>query len=267
VRNTALLSGGIDSALILALSGVSRAYSVGLPDANEFIGARETARQLQRALVEVPLNGDELVARWQQLTRLRGEPLSLPNEALIHAACSAMASDEKVVLTGEGADELMFGYDGIYRWALANPRFELQAFLRRYGYANDIAPTARFMDWLHTLAADKVAIDATEDFFFAFHLPGLLRRMDFASMAASKEARVPFADRRLVDYCYRSAAHHKLDDTDSKLPLRHALRRRGLLGPLQRPKIGFSTLTDPTVSRHQEYHRFQTYVLEALAWS
>jgi asparagine synthase (glutamine-hydrolysing) len=267
VRNTALLSGGIDSALILAMSSVTRAYSVGLPEANEFAGARETARQLQRALVEVPMDGNGLVARWQQLTRLRGEPLSLPNEALIHAACSAMSSDEKVVLTGEGADELMFGYDGIYRWALANPCFDAHAFLRRYGYAGDVTPTARFMDWLHTLTADKTAIDATEDFFFAFHLPGLLRRMDFASMAASKEARVPFADRRLVDYCYRSAAGHKLDNTDSKLPLRHALRRRGLLGPLQRPKIGFSTLTDPTVSRHQEYRRFQTHVLEALAWS
>ena len=49
------------------------------------------------------------------------------------------------------------------------------------------------------LADGSSGIDAVEDFFFIVHLPGLLRRMDFASMAASREARVPFADRRLVE--------------------------------------------------------------------
>ncbi len=268
VRNTALLSGGIDSALILALSQVPRTYSVGLAEANEFAAAADTAQALQRDMVEVTLGADELVQRWQQLTRLRGEPLALPNEALIHAACSAMEPDEKVVLTGEGADELMFGYDGLYRWALQARHFDAQEFLHRYGYANDVAPTARFADWLGALAEGKPRpIDVVEDFFFAFHLPGLLRRMDFASMAASKEARVPFADRRLVAYCYRAPAAQKIDAHESKIPLRRALARRQLTGPLNRRKIGFTTLAHPAVSRHDEYRRFQTHVLKELAWS
>src|SRR5207237_8863 len=146
----------------------------------------------------------------------------------IHAACSAMAPDEKVVLTGEGADELMFGYDGLYRWALQAPRFDAREFLQRYGYAADVAPTGRFTDWLLELTEGSSAIDAVEDFFYTFHLPGLLRRMDFASMAASKEARVPFADRRLVDYCYRAPADQKISATESKIPLRRALERRQL---------------------------------------
>jgi asparagine synthase (glutamine-hydrolysing) len=267
VRNTALLSGGIDSTLIVALSQVPRTYTVGLPEANEFAAAAETAQALQRELVEVTLPGDALVERWRALTRLRGEPLALPNEALIHAACGAMAPDEKVVLTGEGADELMFGYDGLYRWALQAPRFDADEFLRRYGYADDVQPTSRISQWLGELAEGKTAIDAAEDFFYAFHLPGLLRRMDFASMAASKEARVPFADRRLVDFCYRAPAAARLNERESKIPLRRALARRGLIGPLNRRKIGFSTLAHPAVSRHDEYRRFQTHVLKELAWS
>jgi asparagine synthase (glutamine-hydrolysing) len=267
VSNTALLSGGIDSALIVAMSQVPRTYTVGLRGANEFEGAAETARALRRHLVEVTVGGDSLVQAWRDLARLRGEPLSLPNEALIHAACKAMRPDEKVVLTGEGADEIAFGYDGLYRWALQSPRFEAEAFVQRYGYAHDVAPTARFKHWLGELAADKRAIDAVEDFFFAFHLPGLLRRMDFASMAASKEARVPFADRRLVAFCYRAPAVEKLDAHESKIPLRRALERRGLTGPLKRRKVGFSTLAHPAVSRHDEYRRFQTHVLKELAWS
>jgi asparagine synthase (glutamine-hydrolysing) len=267
VRNTALLSGGIDSAVIVAMSQVQRTYSVGLAEANEFEAAADTAHALQRDLVRVTLGADALVQRWCALTKLRGEPLSLPNEALIHAACSAMAPDEKVVLTGEGADELMFGYDGLYRWALQAPRFEPGEFLQRYGYAADVPPTGRFTDWLLELTEGRSAIDAVEDFFYTFHLPGLLRRMDFASMAASKEARVPFADRRLVDYCYRAPASEKISATESKIPLRRALARRQLTGPLNRRKIGFSTLAHPAVHRHDEYRRFQTHVLKELAWS
>jgi asparagine synthase (glutamine-hydrolysing) len=267
VSNTALLSGGIDSALIVALSQVERVYSVGLASANEFEAAADTARVLQRELVTVTLPDDALVQRWKDLTRLRGEPLALPNEALIHAVCSAMQPDEKVVLTGEGADELMFGYDGLYRWALQAERFDTDEFLQRYGYAADVPPTPRLLDWLQACTEGKRPIDAVEDFFFTFHLPGLLRRMDFASMAASKEARVPFADRRLVDYCYRADPAAKLDATASKLPLRRALENRAINGPLHRPKIGFSTLAHPAVSRHDEYRRFQTHVLKELAWS
>lgn len=268
VDNTALLSGGIDSAAILALSRTAHAYSVGLEGANEFEGATETAHALDRSLSTVTLGAAQMAQRWHDLARLRGEPLAVPNEALIHAGCSAMRAHEKVVLTGEGADELLFGYDRLFRWALTAPRFESAAFLARYGYDLEAAPTARLHDCLDALAAGaRRAIDVVEDFFYRVHLPGLLRRMDFASMAASKEARVPFADRRLVDYCYRLPAADKLDAQESKKPLRALLRRLGLTGPLARPKIGFSAQPVPGASRHDEYRAFQALNLEALSWS
>jgi asparagine synthase (glutamine-hydrolysing) len=201
------------------------------------------------------------------LTRLRGEPLAVPNEGLIHAACAAMTGDEKVVLTGEGADELLFGYDRIYRWALEQKRFDPLAFLERYGYSDTLRPTARLLDLLLGLAEGRRAIDAVEDYFFTVHLPGLLRRMDFASMAASKEARVPFADRRLVDYCYRAPAAARLDAQHAKLPLRALLDARGLHAPLSRPKIGFAASTQAHASRSDEYRAFQDLILEELSWS
>jgi asparagine synthase (glutamine-hydrolysing) len=269
VRNVALLSGGIDSALITALSGVPRAYSIGLDSHNELEPAAQTATALGRELVPVTLTQAQLHQQWRDLARLRGEPLGLPNEGLIHAVCQAMRPEEKVVLTGEGADELMFGYDGLYRWALAQPAtapLDVPAFLARYGYS-DTSPTPRLLDQLLTAAEGLHPIDAVEDFFYHVHLPGLLRRMDFASMAASKEARVPFADRRLVEYAYRLPAAAKLDGIHAKLPLRQHLQRLGLDGPLQRPKIGFSAQASPTMGRHAEYRVFQDLILEALSWS
>ena len=87
-------------------------------------------------------------------------------------------------------------------------------------------------------------------------------------MAASKEARVPFADRRLVDHCYRLPAESKLDAQHSKKPLRALLARLGLDGPLARPKIGFAARADAAAtSRDDEYRAFQALNLEALAWS
>jgi len=267
VRNTALLSGGIDSTLILAMSEVPQVYSVGLPQSNEFDDAQDTADRLGRSMRRVTLQADALPARWGELARLRGEPLSVPNEALIHAACAAMDHDEKVVLTGEGADELMFGYDGVFRWAQRTEKFDAAEFYRHYGYSDSIAPTQRLADYLDELRFGKSTLEWVEDFFYRAHLPGLLRRMDFASMAASKEARVPFADRRLVDYCYRANPLAKLDERESKIPLRRMLERRGLTGPLNRRKIGFSARVDPNQSRQAEYRRFQDHVLQELSWS
>jgi asparagine synthase (glutamine-hydrolysing) len=270
VRNVALLSGGIDSSLVLACSQVSRAYSVGLPDQHEFTEAADTARLLQRDLQCVTLSAEAVETSWRTLTRLRGEPLSVPNEALIHGVCMAMQPQEKVVLTGEGADELMFGYDRLCRWALqaqsAGQGVDWPTFWALYGYAGGEVPE-RLQAHMADLARGKGALDFVEDMLYTVHLPGLLRRMDFAAMAASREARVPFADRRLVQLCYRQPAAIKLDAQHSKLPLRRLLSRLGVEGPLGRPKIGFAVQTTPGASRQVTYQHFQDVVLQELSWS
>jgi asparagine synthase (glutamine-hydrolysing) len=273
VDNVALLSGGIDSALILALSRIARTYSAGLKDSNEFEAADETARALDRQCVPVQIDEGGLAQRWRDLARLRGEPLSVPNEALIHAACEAMAPTEKVVLTGEGADELMFGYDRIFAWATQctarGEALDLVKFLRLYGYSDELDPGLRLHAWITELAQGRTVLEFVEDFFWRLHLTGLLRRMDFASMAAHKEARVPFADRRLARMCYRQQADLKISGNESKRPLREMLRRRGLTGPLERAKVGFVARTagQARASRQQEYRVFQDLNLESLSWT
>ena len=107
------MSGGIDSAIIARLSKISNFYTVGLNNNNEFNDAEETAKSINKNLIKISLDKYELINLWKKLTKLRGEPLSLPNEGLIFKVCKSMKNNEKVVLTGEGADELLFGYDRI----------------------------------------------------------------------------------------------------------------------------------------------------------
>lgn len=267
VTNVCLLSGGLDSAAITALSVAGRAYTIGVDGNNEHKEAGETAELLGRQLTQVSVHKTQLSEAWKLLTQLRGEPLSVPNEALIYLVCSAMDSQEKVVLTGEGADELLFGYDRLYRWALAGDWPGEEAFLDRYGYSSDAAYTTRLLSYICSHKRDKSVLEFVEDFFLLFHLPGLLRRMDFASMAASKEARVPFVSRCLVEYCYRQPASVKLDTTRTKLPLRQLVHRLGLGCVLERPKIGFVASDTPNADRKAEYRSFQDVVLETLGWS
>jgi asparagine synthase (glutamine-hydrolysing) len=90
--------------------------------------------------------------------------------------------------------------------------------------------------------------------------------MDFASMAASKEARVPFVSKQLINYMYRRPSDIKINSSESKLPLRVMAAKLGLKGALNRKKIGFSAQIEKNNSRFGEYAEFQKIVLEALKW-
>ena len=91
--------------------------------------------------------------------------------------------------------------------------------------------------------------------------------MDFASMAASKEARVPFVSKALISYCYHHPMSFKMNEQLSKLPLRTMAKRLGLEGALQRKKIGFSAQSSIANNKFSEYLMFQKVVMETLQWS
>lgn len=265
VENVSLLSGGLDSALIAKLSNIKTCYTIGMPSNNEFEGAQETANATNKLLNIVELTEEELKENWRYLTELRGEPLCLPNEGLIYHVCKKMKNNEKVVLTGEGADELLFGYDGIFRWCLEKIEIDTVEFLLKYGYSNDIN-SQRLINYIDVLKKDKSPIEFLEDFFYQVHLPGLLRRMDFSSMAASKEARVPFVCKKLISYLYRQPAETKINNNESKIPIRKLAESLELKGALERKKIGFSATLNKKVSRQQDYEEFRKIVMEVLKW-
>ncbi len=263
VSCTSLLSGGIDSTIILKNSTkVKRCYSVGLKKNNEFLAASKISRKLKKRISLISVENQELISTWKYLTRLKKEPLSVPNEGLIYLVCKKMNKKNKIVLTGEGADEIFFGYDKIFRWALMQNKLNLRKFIELYGYSNTVKPTVRFMKYIRKLAAKKKVIDFVEDFFYDFHLPTLLRRMDFASMAASKEARVPFVSKDIIENLYRKNPILKINKNYSKIPLRKYIEKINLDFVLKTKKIGFSAEINTKFNKFHNYSKFQNIVLK-----
>jgi asparagine synthase (glutamine-hydrolysing) len=263
VSCTSLLSGGIDSTIILKNSSkVKRCYSVGLENNNEFIAASKIAKKLNKKISLINVQHKKLLSTWKYLTKLRKEPLSVPNEGLIYLVCKKMNKKNKIVLTGEGADEIFFGYDKIFRWALTQKKLNIRKFIELYGYSNTVKPTIRFMKYIKNLASRKKVIDFVEDFFYDFHLPTLLRRMDFASMAASKEARVPFVSKNVIENLYRKNPTIKINKDYSKIPLRKYIEKINLDFVLKTKKIGFSAEVNSKLGKFYNYSMFQNMVIK-----
>lgn len=262
---TAFLSGGLDSAVITALTSAPTVHTIGMPCNNEFDGAKENARISRKNISYHNFTPQELIKSWRDLIRIRREPISVPNEGLIYLACCEIPKETKVILTGEGADELLFGYDNIFRWAVKNEWMGIRDFLKRYGYSDHQSITERLLDYLEKMKENKSVVEFTEDFFIDVHLPGLLRRIDSATMAASREARVPFICKSLIDYMYRQPAEIRISHNESKIPLRMFAKKLMLFGAIERKKIGFSAKFQ-TIDRKSEYDFFQKIVIEELGW-
>ena len=120
-----LLSGGIDSSAIAALaapllSGPLHTFSVGFcePEANELAWARRAAEALGARHHEVVLGASEFFAALPRLVWHEDEPIAFPSSVPLHFVSRLAARHVKVVLTGEGADELFLGYNRyrVTRW-------------------------------------------------------------------------------------------------------------------------------------------------------
>jgi len=122
------LSGGLDSSLIVAAMrerGVSelQTFSVGFAEAeaSELPFARIVAKTFETEHHEVACTVDDFFNALPRLTRHRDHPLTFSASIPLFFVSELAVSSVKVVLTGEGSDELFAGY-GRYPRALLNLR-------------------------------------------------------------------------------------------------------------------------------------------------
>lgn len=262
----AFLSGGVDSSLIAAYmvrhsgSAKVKTFSVGFKGANAGVDESAYAR---RAAAHLGTDHQELILpagileKLEQSIELLDEPIAdsaiLPTFLLSQFARKSV----KVVLTGEGADELFAGY-GRYKAAWLNEKLNglpawgrsLAAPLARRlgkGRVFDALPVSSLRQWAEATAScapGQLAPILHPDFsgacdggastlqeplslndILAFELKtvlcdSLLMKVDKSTMRASLEARVPFLNKPVVEYAAGLPASFKMRHFKGKYLLR-----------------------------------------------
>ena len=113
----AFLSGGLDSAAIVATlahlgAPNMRTFSIGFRDdpASELPDAAETASEIGTTHTSLEVVSNDLTTLLPMLSRHRGAPIAEPADLPIHMLSVEAAKHVKVVLSGEGSDEMFAGY-------------------------------------------------------------------------------------------------------------------------------------------------------------
>ena len=253
------LSGGLDSSLVSSVCAEElrkegqtlSTYSFDFTDNSRYFKANDFQPSEDRPFVDIMKN--YLKSEHQYLTcdnRSQADLLfasmkahDLPCMADVDSSllffCREVSKQHKVVLTGECADEIFGGYPWFYRPELMN----------RDGFPWSADPAARTSilsdDVLRTLdLAEYSHARYEETLSHVPHLDGespeearrrdigylnikwfmqtLLDRMDRTSMYSSLEARVPFADHRIMEYVFNVPWQMKYRNGVEKSLLRDA---------------------------------------------
>ncbi|WP_217126860.1 N-acetylglutaminylglutamine amidotransferase [Hydrogenophilus thiooxidans] len=228
----ALLSGGVDSSLIVALmaeAGVAplKTYTIGFPDkggeqGNEFAYAEVVARAFGTEHERIFVTEAELLARLPEAIAAMSEPMMSHDCIAFYLLAEAVSRHSKVVQSGQGADELFAGYFWYPKLATSSDpvRDYLAVFRDRdyEEYCQVVTPPWRVADLAEALVATHFAqpgaetpldralrLDAT-----VMVVDDPVKRVDNMTMAWGLEARVPFLDHTLVEFAARIPPHHKL---------------------------------------------------------
>jgi asparagine synthase (glutamine-hydrolysing) len=112
----AFLSGGLDSSAIVGLmsrhNSTVKTFSVGFgEDGYSELGyAAEVAQHFATEHHELVVNERDMVDRLPRLVAFRDAPVAEPSDIPIHMLSCEAARSVKMVLTGEGSDEILGGY-------------------------------------------------------------------------------------------------------------------------------------------------------------
>ena len=231
-----LLSGGLDSSLLMCLIKKNstqsfETFSAKFSEENydESHYAKIVANQLKLNHNDITLNENDYIDLLPKLISLKKTPLSIPHEIALFNLFKEIKKKTKVVISGEGADEIFGGYGRVQSSAfdfkkekiLNNLIFKKKSlskfFIKRYSWI-DIKEkenifSKEFYESINRNERIEVFwenefkkisdLDPYDQFLHIFqkhHLRCLLDRLDYMSMASGVEARTPFVDHKLVNF-------------------------------------------------------------------
>ena len=299
------LSGGLDSSSIVGmihnlLGGKGQQRSISACFEEREIDERPYIQAVvERSGVKptfVYPRFEQLFENFEQLIWQQDEPIAgagvFAQQQVFQAA---RANGITVMLDGQGADEVLCGYEKFYLPLLKQQwkQKPLQAMnsIYRFFQLHQIGPTEAIgtawqflkkkkrkrVDWLNvdqkmirermfTRGEDKDLRSTSLNALYGVGLPILLHYEDRNSMAASVESRLPFLDYQLVEFCLSLPDHLKIQQAVRKYILREAMQPLLPQKVYRRyDKLGYAT---PQKRWMKEHHPiFQKHLKEAIAAS
>ena len=223
VKVGVLLSGGLDSSLLVALlaeQGVPdlMTFSVGFEDqpeerGNEFEYSDPVAAMFGTRHHKFLIPNSEVLRRLPEAVDAMSEPMFAQDSVAFYLLAEQVSKTVKVVQSGQGADEVFGGYFWYPRMAAETSGSALERFRRHYfdrdhdEFLEMLTPAYHGTDY----TAQTIAVHLAEPFADEF-IDQVLRldttllitddpvkRVDNMTMAWGLEARVPFLDHQLVE--------------------------------------------------------------------
>ena len=289
------LSSGVDSSYVAAVARPQHTYSIGFGKGtyNESQQAGELAELLKLNNTAESLTDEEAFAAFPRIQWHLDEPDSNPSCVPLYFLSALAAKDVKVVLSGEGADELFAGYIdyGVHtkfkpikvvtRWLTHLPAGARKAIARFckgktfpgawHLYAN-LAPAEEsfigqarvfeesqseqllkpeyrkapsvqsIVDKTYARVEGKGLSELKKKQYLDMHqwMPGdILLKADKMCMAHSLELRVPFLDRKVMEFAEHIPDRYRINENGNKQVLRHAANKSLPDEWATRPKVGF----------------------------
>jgi asparagine synthase (glutamine-hydrolysing) len=234
VKVGVLLSGGLDSSLLVALlaeQGVAdlMTFSVGFEDhpeepGHEFDYSDAVAEHFATRHHQFHIPNSQVLQRLPEAVEAMGEPMVGQDAVAFYLLSEQVSKSVKAVLSGQGADEVFGGYYWYPAMAADTDGPPVERFRRHYfdrdqaEYLATVDPAFHGGDHTADYVAGRLAEPGADSFIdqvLRLDVTTLItddpvKRVDNMTMAWGLEARVPFLDHELVELAARMPPELKL---------------------------------------------------------
>ena len=270
-KYSAFVSGGVDGALIACIAKPDYIYTAHYPynDFDELSYAKLVAKQIKRELKIVEPTKEDFIRTRSDIAYHLDTPCTWTSFTLWMLLEEAKKDGIKVVMSGDGADEMFAGYHRYHLLHHDEQIYNLDA-MKQYKYligqyygsaSSRYAKLVnrcenpynekvnRYLDrsieyYSTKMKGDIVHFMGINDFYTTMQV--LLQMGDRVNMAHSIENRSPFLDYRLIQYAFSMQSQYKIKNGITKWALKKAsekfipneissrIDKRGFSAPINR---------------------------------
>jgi asparagine synthase (glutamine-hydrolysing) len=246
----AFVSGGIDSSLIACIAKPDYLYTAhyDYSDFDELDYAKLVAKQINKDLIVVKPNKDDFIRTRDDIAYHLDTPCTWTSFTLWMLLERAKKDGIKVIMSGEGADEIFSGYHRYHILHHEEQIHKLEA-MKQYSYLINkyygSAPKRysklvnrcenqynekvnKYLDesiseYYNYMSEDIVHFMGLNDFYTTMQV--LLQMSDRVNMAFNIENRSPFLDYRLIQYAFSIESKYKIKDGITKWALKEVSKK------------------------------------------